>query len=88
VLALQDDYRSALEGAGSLGDTATYSGVVDADEAQSVVFVNFNADDDWLVRLTQDMPDVSENLEPLAAFGFSTWVDDEAVHGLMKVTTD
>jgi hypothetical protein len=88
VLALQDDYRSALEGAGSLGDTAAYTGVVEADEAQSVVFVNFNADDDWLVRLTQDMPDVSENLEPLAAFGFSTWVDDEAVHGLMKVTTD
>jgi hypothetical protein len=88
VLALADDYRSALEGGGSLGDSATYSGVVDADEAQSVMFVNFNADDDWLVRLTKDMPEVSENLEPLAAFGFSTWVDDEVVHGLMKVTTD
>lgn len=88
VLALQDDYRSALEGGGSLGDTATYSEVVDADEAQSVIFVNFNADDDWLLRLTEDMPEVSENLEPLAAFGFSTWVDDEVVHGLMKVTTD
>jgi hypothetical protein len=88
VLALQDDYRSALEGRGSLGDSATYSEVVDADEAQSVMFVNFNADDDWLVRLTGEMPEVSENLEPLAAFGFSSWVDDEVVHGLMKVTTD
>ena len=88
VLALQDDYRSALEGAGSLGDTATYSGVVDADEAQSVMYVNFNADDDWLVRLAEDIPELSENLEPLAAFGFSTWVDDEVVHGVMKVTTD
>jgi hypothetical protein len=88
VLALADDYRTALEGGGSLGDNATYSDVVDADEAQSVMFVNFNADDDWLVRLTKDMPEVSENLEPLAAFGFSTWVDDEVVHGLMKVTTD
>lgn len=88
VLALADDYRGALEGGGSLGDSATYSEVVDADEAQSVMFVNFNADDDWLVRLTKDMPEVSENLEPLAAFGFSTWVDDEVVHGLMKVTTD
>jgi hypothetical protein len=88
VLALADDYRSALEDGGSLGDSATYSEVVDADEAQSVMFVNFNADDDWLVRLTKDMPEVSENLEPLAAFGFSTWVDDETVHGLMKVTTD
>jgi hypothetical protein len=88
VLALADDYRSALEDGGSLGDNATYSDVVDTDEAQSVMFVNFNADDDWLVRLTEDMPEVSENLEPLAAFGFSTWVDDEVVHGLMKVTTD
>ena len=52
------------------------------------MFVDFNADDDWLLRLTQDLPEVSENLEPLAAFGFSTSVDDEVVHGLMKVTTD
>ncbi|WP_299923706.1 DUF3352 domain-containing protein [uncultured Nocardioides sp.] len=88
VLALQDDYRSALEGAGSLGDSATYSGVVEADEAQSVLFVNFNADDDWLVRLAGDMPEVSENLEPLAALGISGWVDDEVVHGLVKLTTD
>lgn len=88
VLALQDDYRGALEDGGSLGDTATYSEVVDADGAQSVMFVDFNADDDWLLRLTQDLPEVSENLEPLAAFGFSTSVDDEVVHGLMKVTTD
>jgi hypothetical protein len=80
VLALQDDYRRVLEGAGGLGDSATYSEVVDADEAQSVVFVNFNADDDWLVRLTEDMPEASENLDPLAAFGFSTWVDDEVIH--------
>lgn len=88
VLALADDYRSALEDGGSLGDSATYSEVVDADEAQSVMFVNFNADDDWLVRLTKDMPEVSENLEPLAALGVSGWVDDDVVHGLVKLTTD
>lgn len=88
VLALQDDYRSALEGTGSLGDSATYSEVVEADEAQSVLFVNFNADDDWLVRLVGDMPEVSENLEPLAALGVSGWVDDDVVHGLVKLTTD
>lgn len=88
VLALQDDYRSALESEGSLGDSATYSEVVEADEAQSVLFVNFNADDDWLVRLAGDMPEVSENLEPLAALGVSGWVDDEVVHGLVKLTTD
>jgi hypothetical protein len=41
-----------------------------------------------LVRLTGDSPEVSKNLEPLSAFGVSGWVDDEVVHGLVKVTTD
>ncbi len=88
VLALQDGYRGELEGGGSLGDSAAYSEVVESDEAQSLLFVNFNADDDWLVRLTGDSPEVSKNLEPLSAFGISGWVDDDVVHGLMKVTTD
>ena len=33
-------------------------------------------------------PEVSKNLEPLSAFGVSGWVDDDVVHGLLKVTTD
>ena len=88
VLALQDGYRGELEGGGSLGDSAAYSEVVESDEAQSLLFVNFNADDDWLVRLTGDSPEVSKNLEPLSAFGISGWVDDDVVHGLLKLTTD
>ena len=88
VLALQDGYRGELEGGGSLGDSAAYSEVVESDEAQSLLFVNFDADDDWLVRLTGDSPEVSKNLEPLSAFGVSGWVDDDVVHGLLKVTTD
>lgn len=87
VLALQEGYRGELEGGGSLGDSAAYSEVV-ADEAQSVLFVNFDTDDDWLVRLTGDTPEVSDNLEPLAALGVSGWVDDGVVHGLVKLTTD
>ena len=88
VLALQEGYRGELEGGGSLGDSAAYSEVVESDEAQSLLFVNFNADDDWLVRLTGDSPEVSKNLEPLSAFGISGWVDDDVLHGLLKVTTD
>lgn len=88
VLALQEGYRGDLEGGGSLGDSAAYAEVVEVDEAQSVLFVNFNTDDDWLVRLTGDSPEVSENLEPLSAFGMSSWVDDDVIHGLFKVTTD
>lgn len=88
VLALQEDYRGELEGGGSLGDSAAYSEVVESDEAQSVLFVNFDADDDWLVRLTGDSPEVSENVAPLSALGISGWVDGEVVHGLLKLTTD
>ena len=88
VLALEEGYRGELEGGGSLGDSAAYSEVVESDVAQSLLFVNFNADDDWLVRLSGDSPEVSKNLEPLSAFGVSGWVDDDVVHGLLKVTTD
>lgn len=88
VMALNDDYRGQLESEGDLGGSDAYSEVVENDDAQSVMYVNFNVGDDWLVRATEDMPEVSENLEPLAAFGISSWVDDEVVHGLFKVTTD
>ena len=62
--------------------------VVESDDAQSVLYVNFDADDDWLVRVTEDMPEVSENVAPLSAFGVSGWVDGDVMHGLVKLTTD
>ena len=88
VVALQDAYRSDLESGGGLGSSADYGTVVEDDEAQSVLYVNFDADDNWLVRVTEDMPYVSENLEPLSSFGVSAWVDGDVVHGLFKLTTD
>ena len=88
VLALQDGYRGQLEDGGSLGDSAAYSEVVESEKAQTVLFVNFDTDDDWLVRLTGDTPEVSDNVEPLSALGVSGWVDGDVVHGLVKVTTD
>lgn len=88
VLALQDDYRGKLESGGDLGDSDDYSKVVEDGEAQSVLYVNFDADDDWLVRVTEDMPEVSENLAPLSAFGVSGWVHGDVVHGMLKLTTD
>ncbi|WP_210443433.1 DUF3352 domain-containing protein [Nocardioides sp. SYSU D00065] len=88
VLALQDDYRSKLESGGSLGTTEAFEEVVEQDDAQAALFVDFDADEDWLVRLTQDMPEVSENLAPLSALGVSGWIEGDVVHGLFKVTTD
>ena len=88
VLGLQEDFRSDLESAGGLGDTSAYQEVVASDEAQSVLFVNFDTDDDWLVRVSGDSPEVSENLAPLSAFGVSGWIDGDVIHGLLKLTTD
>ena len=88
VMALQDDYRGKLESGGDLGGTDDYAKVVESDDAQSVFFINFDADDDWLVRLTEDMPEVSDNVAPLSAFGVSGWVDGDVVHGMFKLTTD
>lgn len=86
VLATNDEYRAALEAGGSLGDTAAYDEVIE-DDAASVLFVNFDSDD-WLARLSEDEPEISENLEPLSAVGVSGWVDGDVVHGVYKVTTD
>lgn len=87
VLALQDDYRTALESESGLGGSDVYTDVIDGD-AQTVMFVNFDADDDWLVRLAGEDPEISENLEPLSSFGISGWVDGDVVHGMVKLTTN
>ena len=88
VLSPQDDYRGKLESGGDLGDNDDYVAVVESDDAQTVMFVNFDADDNWLARVTEDMPEVSDNVEPLSAFGVSGWVDGDVMHGLFKLTTD
>ncbi|PUA80540.1 DUF3352 domain-containing protein [Nocardioides currus] len=87
VLGTNDAYKESLTSTGSLGDTDAYTKVIEGD-AQSVMFLNFDADDDWLVRLAEDEPEVSDNLEPLSAVGISGWLDGDVVHGVFKVTTD
>jgi hypothetical protein len=89
VVGPNADYRDALAGDGGLADTDEFQGVVDdAEEANSVFFVNFNGD--WLGELADASgdPRVAENLEPLAAFGASGEIDDEVSHGIIRLTTD
>lgn len=88
VLGLQEDFRTALESEGGLGDTEEFQQVIESAEAQSVLYVNFDADDDWLVRVSGESPEISENLAPLSAFGVSGWVDGDVIHGMFKLTTD
>ena len=91
VIALSDDYRGTLESGGDLAGTDDYAKVTDGGDAQSVFYVNFDADDDWLVRISDDLgggAEVADNLAPLSAFGVSGWVDGDVVHGMLKLTTD
>jgi hypothetical protein len=83
------EYRGILVDDGKLGDDSTYRRVVEAgDDAVGVLYVNFDADDNWLVRLAEDDPDIAENVEQLEAFGISSWLDGDVAHGLVKLTTD
>jgi hypothetical protein len=83
------DYRSAVLGNGNLGDTDVFKDVVrEADKASFLMFVNFNAGDDWLSRLAGDDQEAADNLAPLQGFGISAWQEDDAAHAVMRLTTD
>ena len=71
-----DDYRAELLEDGGLGDSEAFQNVVrEADDAASILFVNFDAGDDWLAELAGDDPEAADNLEPLQGLGISAWVD-------------
>lgn len=90
AMSPDDAFREELAEDGSLGDNEVFEDLVgDSGDAQAVVFVNFNADDDWLVRVADDIdPTVAENLAPLSALGVSSWFDDGVGHGVVRLTTD
>jgi hypothetical protein len=89
VIGPDTELRTAILGNGGLGDTEIYRDVIrESDKASAVVFVNFNAGDDWLVNLVGEDPTVAENVKPLAGFGIATWQDDDWTHGVLRLTTD
>lgn len=90
VISPNDDYRATLAGGGTLGDSEAFEEVVgDADEASAVLFVDFDADDNWLARLAgEEDPEVAENIEPLSAFGVTGWLEDGVSHSVVRLTTD
>jgi hypothetical protein len=88
ILSPDADYRAALLEGGSLGDSPAYKSVVEgADDADVVLFVNFDAGD-WLVHLGNDDPEAAANLEPLSAFGIAAWRDGDVSHSVLRLTTN
>ena len=89
VIGPNEDFRTGVLGKGDLGSDEVYRDVIrESDQASAVVFVNFNAVDDWLMELAGDDASVEENLAPLAGFGVAVWQDDDWTHGVLRVTTD
>jgi hypothetical protein len=88
VIGPSDDYLAEITGDGGLGDSETFRSVVrEPERAGAVVYVNFNAGD-GLGKLVDDDPDGRENVEPLEAFGVSSWQDGDVGHGMVRLTTD
>ncbi len=89
ALGANADYRATLAEDGGLGDVDAYKSVIeDSDKAGALLFLNFDANGDWLKSLSGDDPSIVENVEPLSAFGISGWVEDGVSHGVLKLTTD
>lgn len=89
VIGPDADYRAEVLEGGGLGDSDVFEDVVrEAGDAGSILFVNFDAGDGWLVGLGDDDPELRENLEPLEGLGLSGWLDDGVGHGVLRITTD
>ena len=82
------DYRGQLLEDGNLGDSDVFQNVVrEADEANSIFYVNFDAGD-WLTSLAEGDQEIADNLVPFQGFGFSSWNDDGSSHAVFRITTN
>ncbi len=90
VISPNSEYRSTLAKGGSLGDTDQYQAVVKGiDNPSAVLFVNFDTGDDWLTKLvSDDDPEMGENVKPLSAFGIAGWREGSVSHGIVRLTTN
>ena len=52
-----------------------------------MLFVNFDAGDNWLAKLAGDDQQVADNLEPLQGLGMSAWQSGDAGHALLPRST-
>ena len=94
VFGVNPEYTRSLLEQGSLGDDAAFQNVVpEADSANSVFYLNFDAGDGWAESLAdligEGEPDAKANVAPLDALGVTGWIDsDEVQRGLLRMTTD
>jgi hypothetical protein len=86
LIGMDKTLLDTLAGSSGLTDSKSYEAVLpEADDAASVLFIDFDADD-WLVKSMskQDKADA----RPFKALGFSRTVKDGEDHTLIRLTTD
>ncbi len=82
-------YRQEILAGGHLGDSDAFRSVVpDADHAGVVVFVDLDDLQKMVGQLAAGDDQVTSNLAPLKAFGFSGWVDEGVARTSLKISTD
>jgi hypothetical protein len=96
AIATSSAYAEDLLKSGGLGsDDGFRDAVPDADRAGGILYVDF--DSDWSDTLADMVAsdegadsgdELRDNIAPLRTVGFSTWVDGDVSHALLKVTTD
>lgn len=88
------DYVASLLDQGALGEDEAFARALpDAEQANGVLFLSFDAGDGWTERLADLLsdgdPEVRRHVAPLDALGISSRVDDDGIeHGLARLTTD
>ena len=90
VIGTDQTYLDSVVEGGDLGDVDVFEDVVPrADDAAVVYYIHFDAEN-WLDNLVADFGDdeLAANIEPLAALGVSSWLeDDESLRSLVRITT-
>lgn len=94
TVGVSPDYVGTLAaGAGDLGGAESFRRVVpEADRAEGVFYVDFDAADGWLKAFAEDggkeARELRDNLAPLEAAGGSAWRDGEVYHVSFRISTD
>ena len=62
--------------------------IPDPADAGVIVYVDFDDLDKVVSQLAQGDQQVVDNLAPLSAFGFSSWMDGDVARMSFKISTD
>ena len=88
VLSPSQEYRQHLAEQDGLSGTDAYRKVVEDGDWAAVFFLDADRGVELLDELIGDDPQVKENLEPLAALGFTVGVDGDVARARLSIVTD